>query len=132
MKVLLYKTLYVTDFVLNENNDLIGPNGNKALDVEMPPQEELDRLFDYANAYKYDQKTNSIIFDVNKYNIMELEAKKNELRKRREIECFSIINRGELWYETLTQNQKEELSIWYNDWLNVTDTMTVPEPILWV
>ena len=44
----------------------------------------------------------------------------NELRLRREIECFSIVNRGQVWYENLTDLQKEEIKIWYRNWLDVT------------
>lgn len=43
------------------------------------------------------------------------------LRVRREIECFSYINRGILWYNTLTAEQQQELKTWYQAWLDVTD-----------
>lgn len=61
-----------------------------------------------------------------------LENKKNELRNKREIECFSIINRGKLWYDNLTQEQLEELNKWYNDWLNVTETLEEPVKPEWI
>ncbi len=32
-----------------------------------------------------------------------------DLRKKREEECFSVINRGTLWYEQLTAEQKNDL-----------------------
>lgn len=55
------------------------------------------------------------------------------IRKRREIECFPIINRGGLWYEKLTQEQKEEeLSSWYESWLDAPATGLVPEPPTWL
>lgn len=50
-----------------------------------------------------------------------------QLRQQREAECFSVINRGSFWYETLTDKQKEELKVWYQAWLDVTDTLVVPE-----
>ena len=34
------------------------------------------------------------------------EAAKAEYRKRREVECFPVINRGQLWYDTLSAAQK--------------------------
>ena len=43
------------------------------------------------------------------------------LRTRRESECFTIINRGVLWYNTLTEEQRLELDKWYKEWLDVTD-----------
>lgn len=55
-----------------------------------------------------------------------------ELRELREKECFPIINRGVMWYETLTQEQTYELKDWYNAWLNVTETKQVPEKPEWI
>ena len=56
----------------------------------------------------------------------------NQLRYQRDIECFPIINRGILWYDTLTDSQKEELKVWYQAWLKVTDTLVVPEKPVWL
>ena len=44
----------------------------------------------------------------------------NQLRDRRFVECFEIINRGKLWYNKLTESQINELDIWYQQWLDVT------------
>ena len=46
--------------------------------------------------------------------------------------CFPIINRGQLWYNNLTNEQKEELAKWYNDWLNVTETLIEPKTPEWL
>lgn len=54
------------------------------------------------------------------------------LRHLRNIECFMIINRGSLWYDTLTDSQKEELKVWYKAWLDVTETKIVPEKPKWL
>lgn len=63
----------------------------------------------------------------------ELEKSKlYELRDAREQECFSVINRGGLWYDTLTDEQKEELKVWYKAWLDVTETKIVPEKPNWL
>lgn len=56
----------------------------------------------------------------------------NELRSRREIECFSIINRGQFWYDLLTEEQKAELRVWYQNWLDVTDTKVIPTKPSWL
>lgn len=58
--------------------------------------------------------------------------KKNSLRLRREEECFSIINRGALWYARLSEDQVQELEQWYNDWLNVTETLVEPTKPEWI
>lgn len=59
--------------------------------------------------------------------VSEENKQKDFLRARRNIECFPIINRGQLWYTTLTQEQLTELNEWYRAWLDVTDTKVVPE-----
>lgn len=61
-----------------------------------------------------------------------LENKKNNLRNRREQECFSIINRGSLWYDNLSRLQLEELEEWYHKWLDVTITLEAPEKPEWL
>lgn len=60
------------------------------------------------------------------------ETAKIALRNIREIECYPYINRGELWYSTLTELQKAELQVWYTQWLNVTDTFIKPTKPTWL
>jgi len=64
--------------------------------------------------------------------LKQLEDSKTRLRFRREHECFAKINRGVLWYETLSVAQKAELQLWYEKWLNVTDTLIVPKNLEWL
>lgn len=67
------------------------------------------------------------------YTKQELAEKElNDLRERREIECFPYINRGELWYDSLTQEQRIELSVWYHAWLDVTETRIIPTKPSWL
>lgn len=54
-----------------------------------------------------------------------------ELRRRRSLECFPIVNRGKLWYDLLTMEQEAELKQWYEDWLNVTETKVIPVRPRW-
>lgn len=56
----------------------------------------------------------------------------NRLRDIRNSECFSIVNRGALWYERLTDAQKTELNTWYQAWLDVTETLTIPTKPIWL
>lgn len=53
------------------------------------------------------------------------------LRFKRE-ECFEIINRGKLWYDTLSETQIKELKEWYKNWLDVTKTKTIPQKPEWL
>lgn len=57
---------------------------------------------------------------------------KEDLRYRREYECFPYINRGQFWYDTLTEQQKSEFQAWYQAWLNVTETLIAPTKPLWL
>lgn len=56
----------------------------------------------------------------------------NDLRMLREEKCFAIINRGFLWYETLTEEQVTELREWYTAWLDVTETFKIPVKPKWL
>lgn len=56
----------------------------------------------------------------------------NQIRAQREYECFPIINRGTLWYEMLTDKQKQELREWYQAWLDAPATLVVPEKPEWI
>lgn len=62
----------------------------------------------------------------------KLEREKQRLRKLREKECFELVNRGELWYKRLTDEQKAELDVWYQSWLDVTETFIIPTKPLWL
>lgn len=62
----------------------------------------------------------------------ESELRANAIRTRRERECFPIINRGALWYDKLTDEQKEELSSWYEEWLNAPETGIIPSKPTWI
>ena len=88
-----------------------------------------------------DEEFNLYIGDSSSYKIEngkfvrlkpESELLGNLLRKRREKECFPVINRGTLWYEKLTGEQKTELSTWYEAWLDAPATLTVPEKPSWI
>lgn len=59
-------------------------------------------------------------------NLKYIENPKEFFREQRETVCFPIINRGKLWYDTLTFEQLGELKSWYWKWLNVTETLEIP------
>ena len=56
----------------------------------------------------------------------------NKIRADRENACFPIINRGQLWYNKLTESQKTELDAWYQAWLDAPQTLTEPETPAWL
>lgn len=55
-----------------------------------------------------------------------------DLRFIRAQECFPIINRGFLWYDSLSSSQKQELREWYQAWLDVSETQIIPEKPTWL
>ena len=63
---------------------------------------------------------------------VDIETRKNILRQMREEECYSYVNRGELWYKRLTEQQKQEFDMWYQAWLDVTDTFVIPTKPYWL
>ena len=57
---------------------------------------------------------------------------KRNLRQLRAEFCFSVINRGKLWYERLSSEQIGELKQWYQNWLDVTKTNVIPQTPKWL
>lgn len=57
---------------------------------------------------------------------LNLEKAQDGLRVMRDIECYPIINRGQAWYKRLSKTQETDLDIWYQNWLDVTDTFVKP------
>ena len=106
---------------------------------------ELGTIFyetDYTQAYNYVMANNYTIKEIEadeqgrRFQIVEIPAPTEEqmldnLRTRREYECFAYVNRGALWYNLLTTEQQQQLNIWYQAWLNVPQVYleTKPEDI---
>lgn len=70
--------------------------------------------------------------NTSKYHAIKNEFELKLIRARRETECFPIINRGELWYNKLTVEQKTELSVWYQNWLDAPQTGITPIKPVWL
>ena len=77
---------------------------------------------DFYTLYRaYRVEDNALVLDTKQTDSVNEQNELNALRSRREYECFSIVNRGKLWYDRLTDEQYKELSEWYDKWLNVTE-----------
>lgn len=98
--------------------------------IELPTPEDIAHFEEHFAAYKVCDGTAA--FDKEHDEALQTESQKAEFRLRREKECFSVINRGQLWYEGVSVTQLLELRQWYKAWLNVTETMVVPEKPAWL
>lgn len=74
---------------------------------------------------------NGQIVDVG-YNEQGLNNLKIKIRAQRESECFKVVNRGTVWYNRLTGEQKAELDVWYDAWLEAPETLVIPDAPAWL
>lgn len=121
MKALINSEGFITDYALI--GELVGG-------IELPNPEDISHFEEHFSAYKVRDGTAS--FDEAQSAILCEEGKKLTLRDRRQKECFAFVNRGQLWYATLSVKQLAELTAWYKDWLKVTETKVVPERPAWL
>ena len=104
--------------------------GNMVGASETPEPEDMD-LFMHQ-FYAFQLKGDKLVYDPTEYEKVQTEEQKENLRSRRETECFAVINRGQLWYEGISLSQLLELRQWYKAWLNVTTTLVAPEKPKWL
>ena len=93
--------------------------------------------FNYEDFYRlsgayYINSDGFLVKDEQKALLLFNELQKDQLRVQRESECFSVINRGKLWYDNLTTSQLTELQNWYQEWLDVTETFIIPKTPVWI
>lgn len=120
MKVIL-KNEYVDSYAII--GDLLD-----SIEVKAPA----DMEFFEANYQAYKYSDGKLVLDEQKLQDLAYDEKIEELRRRREVECFPIINRGKLWYDSLTPYQISELNDWYNAWLKITETLKIPVKPEWL
>lgn len=104
--------------------------GNITGGIEVKEPTDMRHFSDHFEAYYI--RDGTLTFDDEKQKSNERKALQSDLRQRREKECFPYINRGQPWYDRLTDEQKTELAEWYAAWLKATDTMTVPSKPSWL
>ena len=65
--------------------------------------------------------------------VLESLMDNDSLRARRQRECFNIVdNRSQLWWNKLTDVQRNEIEEWYEAWLSVTETKVIPQKPSWL
>lgn len=94
------------------------------------PDDLLEDFKQHPEAYKLEDGV--LVLDADKLKADADAAELTIIRRRRETECFVYINRGELWYGLLTDEQKAELANWYLSWLDAPETRTIPAPPVWL
>lgn len=122
MQIILNEQGYVKDYAL------IGGFGSPSVTVDEPMD-----IDDFENNYGSYYLSDGVLVKSDEKQI-ELDEKKvlADLRSQREKVCFSYVNRGYLWYNKLTEGQKAELDVWYQAWLDVTETKVIPEKPEWL
>ena len=108
--------------------------------VEAASEIKFDDTYELADE-EYDVGFDGKIYSASEMQSAEYIAHKAEfdnnirlssIRAQREIECFPIINRGALWYDKLTTEQKAELAAWYQAWLDAPQTKVIPARLEWL
>jgi hypothetical protein len=123
MKIILNEKGFITNYAI------IGCFDDDA-QIEIA---EPDDLEDFETNYRsYHIVDDKLVKDEEEQIRVEDEEELQYLREQREKICFPIINRGELWYSRLTEEQKNELNIWYDAWLDITETRVIPEMPEWL
>lgn len=133
MRVLLDENGYIKEWTMCSLDDghIVLENGIEIPDICDPKDLDAIRAFDDEfESYHFVDEV--MTRDDNKMEEVRHNRKVNRLRVNRETECFEVINRSNLWYNALTEAQKLELDAWYHAWLDVTDTMVVPEKPEWL
>lgn len=121
MRVLYDENGYITDFAMV---------GSLVDGVEVPDPEDADYFSDHYFSYRYADGV--LTYDEDQDELVQQQEEEDLIRSRRETECFAVINRGQLWYELLTPEQKTELQIWYQAWLDAPSTGVIPERPAWL
>jgi hypothetical protein len=66
------------------------------------------------------------IYDKAKHDTAKTKQLEEEIRIRRTVECFVVTDRGKLWYDSITQQQLQELKTWHTAWLAAPETKIIP------
>ena len=121
MKAILDDKNFITSFAIE---------GEITDGIELPDPKDIEHFLAHWQSYK--AQDGKALFDEAQDTALAEESEKETLRHRRQTECFTFVNRGQLWYATLSIKQLAELTAWYTAWLKVTETKTIPERPEWL
>lgn len=118
-------------YELNENKEIIQDDYNPFGNAQSMPEAEYKIVNGYNGALFLEEYTQTEEYK-QKATAWQARHEMNELRSRREQECFPVINRGYMWYMQLNETQMQELNAWYQAWLDVTETQMIPQKPEWI
>lgn len=91
-------------------------------------QYEIETDIDFYKIKNCDYINGELIYNSD----YEVETIISNLRMKRNKICFTVVNRGQVWYNTLTTEQLVELQTWYQSWLDAPQTLIEPETPYWI
>ena len=122
--------------VIDENNNVIAASEGAYIEIDNATTIEIDEEINYDKfeGLVFDKDSGKVVFDEVRYLKRMSEINKENLRLKREDECFSVVNRGDIWYETYvnTPQREREFKSWYKAWLDVTETLIIPTKPSWI
>lgn len=119
MQVKVDRDGYITDYCIG---------GSIADSVEVVPPEGFARQ--QYRAYRL--LGGVLTLDTDRLAALQLAGRQDAIRARRERECYSVINRGQLWYEGVSIAHLVELRKWYKAWLDAPATLIIPDRPAWL
>lgn len=99
--------------------------------IEVQDPQDLN-FFEQTFEAWYLDNNNNLVYSLEKQENITKQRQKEEIRRQRQIQCFSIMDRSKFWYESLTLEQQQELREWYNAWLEAPETGIIPEKLDWL
>lgn len=121
MKVLLNKEGYVESYALE---------GDLTAAIECSEPDDMIAFENHFASFRV--RDGTLLLDTERLKALSDAEVLTAFRTQRAVECFPVINRGQLWYDRLTAEQRKELQLWYQAWLDVTQTQTIPAKPKWL
>lgn len=118
-------------YIMNDKKEIIKDDFNYFEEALSMPDKDYKIVHGYNGAVYFEDYTHTEEYKQKEAQWRQ-EQELKDLRRQRQVECFSVINRGYLWYSQLSESQVSELGSWYNAWLNVTETLEIPQKPLWL
>ena len=142
MKILIDENNYITAYAIN-NQEL--ENGIECSDFPAGKETEWNHFQNHYRAYKYvpieapdenysltdEDIMSQFIYDAD-YDEALFHDQREEIRRKRKVYCFKIINRGPIWFNSLPEAKQQQVRVWYQAWLDAPETLIIPNNPYWL